>query len=362
MRAAVCRAFGAPLQIEELVLDPPAPGEVRVKVAACAICHSDIHFAEGAWGGALPAVYGHEAAGVVVEVGPGVLRIREGDRVVVSLLRSCGTCFFCSKNEPHLCDGEFPADRGTRLHTAGGEPVQQAMHTGAFAEEVVVHESQLAVVPPSVRFDVASLLACGVVTGYGAVVNRAAVSAGSSVVVIGTGGVGLSSVQAAALRDARPVVAVDISEPKLEVARRFGATHVLDPVSSDLVAEVRALTCGRGADYVFVTVGRVEAIEQGLGVVRRGGTVVVSGMPPDGEAFGVVAVDLVHDDVRILGSKMGSTRLETAVPEIVELYETGRLKLDELITERFPLEEINEAIAGVRRGQALRNVLVFDAE
>ena len=198
--------------------------------------------------------------------------------------------------------------------------------------------------------------------GLGAVLDRAQVPEGSSVVVIGAGGVGLSSIQGAVLSGAEPIVAVDIVAAKRAAATRFGATHAVDPASDDVTAEIRTLTGGRGADYVFVTVGRVDAIEHGLTYVRRGGTLVVVGMPAAGETFGVVAVDLVHDDVRILGSKMGSTRLEVAIPRIVELYESGRLKLDELITGRFRLEEINEAIAASRDGDTLRNVIVFDTE
>lgn len=350
------------MQIEDLRLDPPRSGEVKIAVAACAICHSDIHFADGAWGGTLPAVYGHEAAGVVKEVGPDVRRVHPGDRVVVSLLRSCGRCFFCERGESHLCEGEFPADREPRLRARNGEPVTQAMHTGAFAEEVVVDESQVAPVPPALPFDVASLLGCGVVTGFGAVVDRARVTEGSSVVVVGTGGVGLNSVQSAALCRAEPIVAVEISAPKREAAVLFGATHTIDPVRGDAAAWIRALTGGRGADYVFVTVGRVDAIEQSLTYLRRGGTLIIVGMPAAGETFGVVAVDLVHDDVRIVGSKMGSARIELAVPRLVELYENGRLKLDELITGRFRLDEINDAIAASRDGDAVRNVIVLDAE
>jgi S-(hydroxymethyl)glutathione dehydrogenase / alcohol dehydrogenase len=361
VRAAVCRSFGAPLVLEELLADPPEDGEARVRIAACAICNSDIAFAEGAWGGPLPAVYGHEAAGVVEETGPSVRGITTGDRVVVSLLRSCGNCFFCTRGEPHLCEGEFPGDRDGRLRTREGEPVQPAMHTGAFAEEVVVDQSQLAKVSDSVPFDVASLLGCGVLTGFGAVVDRAEVQAGASIVVIGAGGVGLNSVQAAALSGAEPIVAVDVSPHKRDVALRFGATHSLDPEAS-LPDHVRSLTGGRGADYVFVTVGLAAAVEQGLDCLRRGGTLVVVGMPAAGETFRVHGVDFVHDDVRILGSKMGSARLASAVPRLVELYEQGRLKLDELITARYPLERINEALAASRGGDAVRNVIVFPAE
>jgi Zn-dependent alcohol dehydrogenase len=360
VKAAVCRVFGAPLEIEELRLDPPEPGEVRVRVAACAICHSDVHFTEGAWGGELPAVAGHEAAGVVEEVGRGVTGVRPGDRVVVSLLRWCGRCFFCARGESHLCETALPIDRDFRLRTPDGKPVHQAMRTAAFAEEVVVHESQLAVIPSSLAFDVASLIGCGVLTGLGAVTERAGVTKGASVVVVGTGGVGLNAVQGAVIAGARHIVGIDVSPGKREAAVRFGATHTVDPAAGDPGGEIRALTGGRGADYVLVTVASTDAIEQSLSWLRRGGTLVVVGMPRAGEKIGVVAVDLAHDDLRIVGSKMGSARLAEAVPRIVDLYEQGRLRLDELVSGRYPLERINEAIAAAGEGSALRNVIVFD--
>ena len=360
MKAAVCRAFGAPLELEELLLEPPQQGEVRVQVEACAICHSDVSLVEGAWGGSLPAVFGHEVAGVVQELGSGVDSVSPGDRVVVSLLRSCGRCFFCRRGESHLCEQEFPIDREGRLRTRTGEPVSQGLHVAGFAEEVVVDQSQIAVVPQSLAFDSAALLGCGVVTGFGAVVQRARVAEGSSVLVVGAGGVGLNSLQGAAHCGASPIVAVDVSPVKREVATRFGATHVLDPAKGDVAADVRALTAGRGVDYAFVTVGRGAAIELALTCVRRGGTLVVVGMPPSGETFQVEAVSLAHDDVRILGSKMGSARLADAVPRLVELYEDGRLQLDELVAGRFPLDRINEALASSRAGETVRNVIVID--
>jgi S-(hydroxymethyl)glutathione dehydrogenase / alcohol dehydrogenase len=362
VRAAVCRAFGAPLEIEELTLDPPQKGEVEVRLVASAICHSDIALVDGAWGGELPAVFGHEAAGVVEGVGPGVENVGRGDRVVVSLLRCCGKCFFCLRGESHLCEHEFPADRTSRLHAGDGSPVVQGLHTAAFAESIVVDESQLAVMPSSLGFEVASLLGCGVVTGFGAVADRAAVPEGSSVLVVGTGGVGLNSVQAAAHRRADTIVAADTEPAKREAALRFGATHVVDPGSDDLLEAVRSATAGRGVDYAFVTVGSARAIEAALGCVRRGGTLVVVGMPPSGETFRVEAVDLAHNDVRILGSKMGSARLADAVAQLVGLYEQGGLLLDELITDRFLLERINDAIAAARSGEAIRNVIVLGAE
>ena len=255
MKAAVCREFGAPLTIEQVRLDPPQAGEVTVRIAACAICHSDITHWQGGWGGALPAVYGHEAAGVVETVGPAVAGLAPGDHVVVTLIRSCGTCHYCLQGQPVLCAGSFRLDAEGPLHALDGAPIRQAMRTGAFAERVTVHASQVVAIPKDVPFASASLLACGVITGLGAVFNTAQVPAGSDVVVVGTGGVGLNSVQGASLCGARSVIAIDLSDGKLAAARRFGATHTLNPASDDLPAAVRQLTHGRGADFVFVTVG-----------------------------------------------------------------------------------------------------------
>ncbi len=359
MKAAVCHEFGKPLVIEEIELDPPQAGEVKVKLAVCAICHSDIHYMEGAWGGVLPAIYGHEASGVVEEVGPGVTLAAPGDNVVVTLIRSCGDCFYCAHGDPHLCNARFPLDLEHRLHGEGGKDVVQGLRTGAFAEYVVVDQSQVVPIPKEVPLESASLLACGVITGLGAVVNTAQVKAGSAVVVIGTGGVGLNSVQGAALAGATPIVAVDLSDAKLEAAKSFGATHTVNPTSDDAKKAVRALTERRGADYCFVTVGSVAAIEQGLELLRRAGTLVVVGMPEVGAKAQIEALNFADKGQRILGSKMGSTRLRVDVPRLVSQYQQGRLKLDELITGRYGLDEINEAIASVNRGEALRNIIVF---
>jgi S-(hydroxymethyl)glutathione dehydrogenase / alcohol dehydrogenase len=360
MKAAVCREFGAPLAVERVRLDPPQAGEVTVRVAACAICHSDITYIQGGWGGALPAVYGHEAAGVVEAVGPGgVGGIARGDHVVVTLIRSCGACRYCAQGQPVLCEATFRLDAEGPIHGADGQAIHQAMRTGAFAERVTVHASQVVAIPKDVPLECASLLACGVITGLGAVLNTARVPAGADVVVVGTGGVGLNSVQAAALSGARTVVALDLSDSKLAAARRFGATHALNPAREDATAAVHQLTHGRGADFVFVTVGAKRAIEQAFPTLARGGAVVIVGMPPDGTEVAFDPVALAARGQRVLGSKMGSARVPVDIPYLVDLYSQGRLKLDELVSGRYPLEEINAAIAGVTRGEALRNVVVF---
>ncbi|MDW8339179.1 MAG: alcohol dehydrogenase catalytic domain-containing protein [Thermoleophilia bacterium] len=358
MRAAVCRAFGAPFEIEEVVLDPPRGREVRVEVAACAICGSDLAFAAGSWGGELPAVYGHEAAGIVLECGEAVTTIRPGDRVVVSLLRSCGGCFFCTRGLEHLCEAPGDDESGPRLRTVAGEAIARPMGTGAFAEEALVHESQVAPIPRGLSLEAASLLACGVLTGVGVVLDKVRVPAGSSVVVIGAGGVGLNVVQGAAIAGAEPIVAVDPLPTRRGAARRLGATHVLEPPTG-LAEAVRALTEGRGADVVVVTVGRTELVEEALRAVRRGGVVAVVGMPRSGERFAVEAVALVHDDVTLVGHKIGSGSgpLADAIERLVRLYEEGRLALDELVGDRYPLERINDALAEARRGDALRTVV-----
>jgi Zn-dependent alcohol dehydrogenase len=359
MKAAVCREFGAPLTIEEVRLDAPQAGEVTVRIAACAICHSDITYMQGDWGGTLPAVYGHEAAGIVETVGPGVVDVAPGDHVVVTLIRCCGTCHYCLQGKPVLCDGRFRLDAEGPIHAPDGAPLHQAMRTGAFAERVTVHASQIVAISKDVPLDAASLLACGVITGLGAVFNTAQVPAGSEVVVIGTGGVGLNSVQGAVLCRARTVIAVDLSDSKLAAAQRFGATHTLNPAKDDLPAAVRQLTGGRGADYVFVTVGAKAAVEQSFGLLARGGSTVIVGMPPIGVITGFDPSNVASYGQRVLGSKMGSARIRIDVPMLVDLYRQGRLKLDELISGRFPLEEVNAAVAGITRGEALRNVIVF---
>ena len=358
-RAAVCRAFGAPLSVETIELRPPGPGEVLVNMAACAICHSDIFYIDGAWGGDLPAVYGHEAAGVVETVGPGVTRLEPGDHVVATLIRNCGFCPACAEGAPVFCEEVFPLDRETPLRDAAGRPVVHGLRTGAFAEHIVVDASQAVAIPKDVKLDSAALIACGVLTGLGAVVNTANVRAGSSVVVIGCGGVGLNSIQGARLAGCDPIIAIDVESAKLSAAREFGATHTINARGENVEGRVAELTGGRKADWVFVTVGVKGAAEQGISLMKRNGATVLVGMPPSGVTATIDPGSLAADGQRILGSKMGSARPLIDVPKIVALYREGRLKLDELISGRYPLDRINDAVASSRAGAALRNVIVF---
>jgi S-(hydroxymethyl)glutathione dehydrogenase/alcohol dehydrogenase len=340
-RAAVCRAFGAGLSVETIEVAEPGPGEVLIGTAACAICHSDISYIDGAWGGDLPAVYGHEAAGVIEAVGTGVTRLRAGDHVVATLIRSCGFCSACAEGAPAFCEEVFPLDRQTPLRDASGKPLVQGLRTGALAERMVVDASQAVKIPKDMNLDVASLIACGVLTGLGAVVNTAAVKAGSSAVIIGCGGVGLNSVQGARLAGCNPIIAVDLMPEKLAAARDFGATHAINARTEAVEERVKALTDGRKADWVFVTVGVRGATEQGVKLMKRNGATVLVGMPPSDVQATIDPAWLAADGQRILGSKIGSARPLIDVPKIVALYREGRLKLDELISGRYPLDSIS---------------------
>jgi len=359
IKAAVCRAFKAPAAIESVELADPGPGEVLIDVAACAICHSDISYIDGAWGGDLPAVYGHEASGVVAAIGAGVTRLKAGDHVVATLIRNCGFCPACAEGAPVFCEEVFPLDKATPLRDAAGGPIAQGLRTGAFAERIVVDASQAVVIPKEMKLDSAALIACAVLTGYGAVVNTAGVKPGSSAVVIGCGGVGLNSIQGARLAGCFPIIAIDVDLVKLAAARAFGATHAIDARSENVEGRVKELTNGRKADWVFVTAGVRGAPEQGVSLMKRNGGTVLVGMPASGVTAVIDPGWIAADGQRIFGSKMGSARPLVDVPRIVALYRDGRLKLDELITGRYPLDKINEAIASSRSGAALRNVIVF---
>ena len=345
--------------MEEVQLAGPSAGEVTARVLACGVCHSDISFIDGAWDGPLPAVYGHEVAGVVTEVGAGVGTVRPGDAVVVTLVRSCGQCFFCLRGEVTQCEGTFAIDQRGVLRLAGGTPVKQGVRVAGFAEYVTVHASQVVTIAAGVPPESACLLACAVATGVGAVRNTARVPAGASVAVVGAGGVGLNAVQGAALAGAEPVIAVDISDSRLEIARSFGATDVVNSKTADAAAAIRALTGGHGADYTFIAAGSPAAISLGLTLSRRAGAVVIVGITATGVTIPVDPGELADSAMRVLGSKMGAIHPAVDIPTMVQQYQSGRLKLDELVTGRFSLDRINDAIETARRGEGVRSVIVF---
>ncbi len=359
MKAAVCHEFGKPLVVEDVNLRKVRKGEVEVKLSACAICHSDILFADGAWGGHLPAVYGHEAAGHVSAIGAGVAGYRLGDAVLVTLIRSCGHCVPCSGGQPARCEtGVDPMD-GPLTSAAGGK-IAQGLKTGAFAQRVVVDHSQLAHIPGDMAMDAACLLSCGVITGVGAATNTAKIRPGSSVVVIGAGGVGLNAIQGAAICGAAKIIAVDLSQEKLDAAREFGATDGVLASAEKPYRIVKALNGGRGVDYVLVTVGAIGAYQTAPRYLCVGGTLVMVGMPPSGAKMSIEPVMVAASSHTMTGSNMGDTVLSRDIPYLVDLYQQGRLKLDELVTRRYPLEKINEAIADTVAGNTRRNVIVFD--
>lgn len=358
VKAAVCHAFGAPLVIEDIRLAGPETREVEVTIDAVAICHSDISFAEGAWGGHLPAVYGHEAAGRVTATGAGVDGFAAGDAVVVTLIRACGHCPNCASGRPTICETPNDGTKGP-IKTAEGDPLLQAMECGAFAEKVVVDQSQIVKIPADMPKDAASLLSCGVITGVGAAVNAGALRAGQDVVVIGAGGVGLNAIQGALIAGARRIVAVDLTEEKLEIAKEFGATDgVLASGPKPWKAAKRALG-GRGADLVMITVGATIAYDQAPRYLGWGGKAIMIGMPHAGAMAQYEPMSASFQGHALIGSKMGDAVIQRDIPWMVDLYQQGRLKLDELISGRWRLDQINEAIADTKTGSAKRNVILF---
>ncbi|WP_298839009.1 Zn-dependent alcohol dehydrogenase [uncultured Roseobacter sp.] len=359
IKAAVCHSFGDPLVVEDIHLRAPQAGEVEVTLSAVAICHSDISYADGAWGGSLPAVYGHEAAGVISATGDNVTGLSDGDSVIVTLIRACGSCGNCASGKPTICETPYDGDHGPITTTTGGK-LHQAMACGGFAEKVVVDQNQVVRISPDISKEAACLVACGVITGVGAVVNAAGLRAGQDVVVIGAGGVGLNAIQGARIAGARRIIAVDMSEEKLQTARDFGATDgVLATSDKPWRAAISAMG-GRGADAVIVTVGAIPAYDQAPRYLGAGGKVIMVGMPHSGALSRYEPVMLAATGQGMTGSKMGDVVIQRDIPWMVDLYSQGRLKLDELISGRWTLDQINEAIADTRTGGARRNVIVFD--
>ncbi len=357
MKAAVCRTFGQPLTIETVKIEAPGADQIAVKTAACAICHSDIAFAQGKWGGTLPAVFGHEAAGHVTAIGSGVKDVAVGDRVLVTLIHACGTCPACAGGQPTSCDRAWDA-LPTPLSDADGDIVQ-GMKTGGFAQHMVVDKSQCIKLPDDIELDVASLLACGVITGVGAVTNSAKLKPGQSAAVIGAGGVGLNTIQGCAIAGAAQIIAVDIATEKLDAALEFGATHAVlsDATLND---QIQALTNGRGVDYAFVTVGAPQVFQSAPDLLAAGGAMVMVGMTGIDDEVTYKPVNLAAMNQSLVGSRMGQTVLARDIPWLLQMYRDGALKLDELITNRYTLDQINEAFADTAAGTSRRNVIVFE--
>lgn len=362
MRAAVLRAVDEPLTIEDIDLSEVGPFEVRVRVAAAGLCHSDVRFMEGSYPVPLPAVLGHESAGIVEEVGDRVSHVTPGDHVITFLSVFCGTCSYCVTGHTNLCSNREATQRRPgeppRL-SSGDEPLHQFLNLASFAERMLIHENALVKVSDEMPLDRAALLGCGVATGLGAVFNTAGVRPGETVAVIGCGGVGLSAVQGARIAGAGTIVAVDRIQDKLRLASALGATHTLDASSDDPVAMVKELTGGPGVHHSFEAIGNRATAEMAFGMLRPGGAATVIGLIPVGERVSVPGHELL-DEKRLQGSNMGSNRFRIDVPAYVSMYLDGRLNLDDMISGTMGIDDINAGFDQMRTGAVARNLIVFD--
>lgn len=351
--------------IEALELDEPHAGEVRVKIAASGVCHSDWHVATGTTRHPMPCVAGHEGAGVVESVGAGVTRIKPGDHVALSWTPDCGDCFYCRRGQPNLCETYTEPiwqgvmlDGTPRLHRLDGSPVYAYCGLATFAEYVVVPEQSCVPIHRDVPLATAALVGCAVATGVGAALYTAQVRPGDSVVVIGAGGVGLNVIQGAALAGASRIIAVDAHPAKMEIARAFGATHALLN-GPDTLTEIRALTGGRGAEHVFESVGLPHLQEAALEMVRPGGMLTLVGLSPMGTGTNLPGAVITRTEKTIKGSYYGSISPQRDFPLFLEMYKAGQLKLDELVSRTYTLDQINEAYAEMLSGAVARGVIVF---
>ena len=365
MRAAVLWEPGLPVEVVEVELAPPRAGEVLVKIAASGICASDLHVVDGSLPEPMPLVLGHEASGVVVDTGPGVTRVREGDHVVLAIVPSCGACASCRRGRTTFCElfgaaaGAGTLADGTSRLTRNGTTLHHFNSVSCFAEYAVVPESAAVAIRREVPLEAAALIGCAVLTGYGAVTNIARVGAGESVAVWGCGGVGLSIVQAARLARADPIVAVDVASEKLVLARELGATDLVNGAEVDAVEAVRTAAGGPGVDYAFEALGREATVQQAWSALAPGGTAVVVGMLPKGDLLTIDPWGFISEK-NLLGCFLGRARIEDDVPRLVDLYRSGELKLHEIVSHRLTLDEIGLGLERLRAGAAVRQVVGFD--
>lgn len=353
-----------PLQIETITLDEPGPGEVLVKVRAAGLCHSDLSVINGSRPRPLPMVLGHEVAGEVAQVGEGVVDLHPGDHVVCAFVPACGHCLPCQEGRPALCEpGAAANTAGTLLSGAHrihqqGEIIHHHLGISGFAEYAVMSRSSLIRVDGDIPFDELALFGCAVMTGVGAVVNTARIAMGSSVGIVGLGGVGLSALLGARAAGARRIVAIDVNQAKLQQALELGATDVFDARDPDLVAKVKDLTRG-GLEYVFETAGAVPAMQTAFFITKRGGMTVTTGLPDKSDTLSIPHMMLTAEERTIKGSYVGSCVPSRDIPRFIELYRQGRLPVDRLLTDRLPLEDINEGFDRLARGDASRLVVVL---
>jgi S-(hydroxymethyl)glutathione dehydrogenase/alcohol dehydrogenase len=365
MKAAVCWERDQPVRVEEVTLDGPGPGEVRVRMAASGVCHSDLSVVTGLMPVKLPAVLGHEGAGIVEDVGEGVRHLAPGDRVVLAWVTPCGSCFYCRIGKPNLCElgarinlRHRMVDGTTRVHRDGVD-LQVFSALGTMAEFAVVPANAAVKLPEDAPLEASALLGCAVMTGVGAVFNTAQVTPGSRVAVFGAGGVGLNVIQGAAIAGAERIIAVDIAAQKLRLAGAFGATHCVDASLDDPVAAVRERTDGRGVDVAFEAIGRKQSIEQAYASARRGGTCVVIGLGSRHESVSLNVFSLPEQEKRLLGCWYGGADVHRDFPRLLALHRAGKLKLGELVTRTYALDDVNQALADLSDGKNARGLIVY---
>jgi len=360
MKAAVFREVNKPMEIEEISVSKPGPREVLIRTKAAGICHSDLHFWNGSYPGQVPMVLGHESAGVVEQVGSDVHYVKPGDHVITCLSVFCGHCEQCLTGHMSLCNE--PETNRTKEETPrlshNDQPLTQFAQLGSFAEMMLVHEHALVKVREDMPMDRAALIGCGVTTGIGAVIHTAKVEPGSTVAVIGCGGIGLSAINGAALAGAARIIAVDMVPSKLELARKFGATDVVDASDGEAVGKVIEMT-GGGVHYSFEAIGLKATAEQAFQMLRAGGTATVIGMIPPGQMVSLHGVDFLSEK-KIQGSFMGSNRFRVDMPRFIDFYLQGKLHLDDLISNRIALTDINEGMEALKTGEIARSVIMFD--
>ncbi|WP_329444478.1 S-(hydroxymethyl)mycothiol dehydrogenase [Streptomyces canus] len=357
VRAVVARAKGAPVSVETIVVPDPGPGEALVKIEACGVCHTDLHYREGGIGDDFPFLLGHEAAGRVEAVGEGVTGVEPGDFVILNWRAVCGTCRACAKGRPWYCFATHNAAQ--RMTLLDGTPLTAALGIGAFAEKTLVAAGQCTKVDPAAPATAAGLLGCGVMAGFGAAVNTGAVGRGDSVAVIGCGGVGMAAVVGARLAGATKVIAVDVDPRKLERATRMGATHTVDGSTADVVAAVRELTGGFGADVVVEAVGRPETYEQAFYARDLAGTVVLVGVPTPEMKLELPLLDVFGRGGALKSSWYGDCLPSRDFPALIDLYLGGRFDLDAFVSETIDLGDVEKAFEKMHRGEVLRSVVVL---
>lgn len=360
MKAAVLHTVNQPLSIEEVAVAKPQRREVLVRTAATGLCHSDLHFIEGLYPAPLPAVPGHEAAGIVEAVGEDVTYLKPGDHVISCLSVFCGHCEYCLGGRPSICSNtevKMPHGVAKRL-TWKGQHLGQMFNLSSYAEQMLVHENALVKITRDMPLDLAALIGCGVMTGYGAVTRTAAIEAGSTVAVFGAGGIGLSAINAAALAGAERIIAIDRDPTKFDTARLFGATDIVDASKEDVVGRIIEMTQG-GVHYSFEAVGLKITAEQSFACLRPGGLATVIGMIPFGTKIELHGFDLLRER-RIQGSSMGSNRFRTDMPRLIEFYRQGKLRLQEMVSARIKLDEINDGFVNMKKGGITRSVILFD--